>query len=119
MEKNGFIQKAIHKTLFYESKEEEAIVSSYIPSIKSTFFKNENKVKTLKYIEKHFNIPSDFEVNRKFGPKSGSCYEERVLGAYLNDLLETKDEKEPIKMCYSCAKYGHFPLYCPNFVPQS
>jgi len=42
------------------------------------------------YVEKRYEIPSDFERPIRFGPVSGSNYSSRVIQGYIHDQLERK-----------------------------
>ena len=48
------------------------------------------KIKAYNSILEHFDIPLIFDNDPKFGPKSGSCFEERVLVAFNLGLLHPK-----------------------------
>lgn len=59
-----------------------------------------------------------YALHAQYGPLSGRAYEERVITAYMNGLLEIKPEfehlrgAEEMKVCYECGKPGHFPQDC-------
>ena len=63
-----------------------------------------------------FVIPKGFENSRSFGPLSGSCFEERVISAYSNNLLEPKNAGVKIQICTSCASKGHKRDDCPELL---
>ena len=61
-----------------------------------------------RFIRDHFNIPRDIELDSKFGPWSGTCFEERVLRAYtLDELLPKKEDLSSLKVCTYCGEEGH------------
>ena len=63
-----------------------------------------------RFIRDHFNIPRDIELDSKFGPWSGICFEERVLRAYTLDELMPKNEEDvscSLKVCTYCGEEGH------------
>jgi len=51
---------------------------------------------------------------------SGRSYEERVIGAYMNGILEIRKEwadkkdDDDMKVCCECAHTGHFSYDCPD-----
>ena len=46
-----------------------------------------------RFIRNHFNIPKDIELDSKFGPWSGICFEERIIRAYtLSQLVPRSGE---------------------------
>lgn len=61
-----------------------------------------------RFIRDHFNIPRDIELDSKFGPWSGTCFEERILRAYtLDELLPKKENLSSLKVCTYCGEEGH------------
>ena len=46
------------------------------------------KKKVVQYVEERYLIPADFERPVRFGPLSGSNYQDRVVMAYMRNLLE-------------------------------
>jgi len=68
--------------------------------------------KAYSLVEKHYTVPSTFENSRAFGPKSGVCYEERVMSAYCQGLLEAKGEA--VEICLRCGVEGHVKGCCPE-----
>ena len=70
----------------------------------------------MSFIERHFNVPEDFERSHKFGPLSGMCFEERLIAAYANELLEPRvatDSISDLRICTYCGKHGHTQTDCP------
>jgi hypothetical protein len=61
-----------------------------------------------RFIRNHFNIPRDIEVDSKFGPWSGTCFEERILRAYTLDQLKSKSgDGSLLRVCTYCGEEGH------------
>ena len=77
--------------------------------------KDNNLVATFKLVEKHYEIPGDFENNRKYGPLSGVSFEERAISAYSLGLLEPK-AGESVAICSACAEEGHKRSACPKLI---
>jgi hypothetical protein len=101
-----YIPSYIHKNVEYVRKGQIVKLSSI-------------QSKVLHWIEDNFEIPNDFEQNRKYGPLSGSSYVDRVITAYrLGSLkrIEGSDHDE-IKndgvICTVCADFGHIANTCP------
>ena len=79
--------------------------------------------KVLQWIEDNYEIPHDFEQNRKYGPLSGSSYIDRVITAYrLGSLkrIEGSDldsERNNVRViCTVCANFGHIGDTCPTLL---
>ena len=70
--------------------------------------------KAYRLITQYFNIPKDFEQSRRFGPWSGTCYEERVLAAYQVGQLKLIDSA--VDICVSCGSEGHKKRDCPDLL---
>eukprot|EP00584_Thalassiosira_punctigera_P017380 CAMPEP_0172548394 /NCGR_PEP_ID=MMETSP1067-20121228/17698_1 /TAXON_ID=265564 ORGANISM="Thalassiosira punctigera, Strain Tpunct2005C2" /NCGR_SAMPLE_ID=MMETSP1067 /ASSEMBLY_ACC=CAM_ASM_000444 /LENGTH=234 /DNA_ID=CAMNT_0013335601 /DNA_START=46 /DNA_END=747 /DNA_ORIENTATION=+ len=86
----------IHSTLAYRHRGELQL--------------NQGTLKAYRFIRKHFLIPRDIEADPRFGPHSGSCFEERVVRAYNLGQLEPKDRREEwgeLLVCYYCGEEGH------------
>jgi hypothetical protein len=79
---------------------------------------SEGEKRAFKLVAQHFIIPSDFEQSsRRFGPYSGTCYEERVLAAYQVDQLEPIDaEAGALEICVSCGNEGHKKRDCSDIL---
>ena len=72
--------------------------------------------KVVAFIERHFHVPEDFERSHKFGPLSGMCFEERLIAAYANELLEPRvatGNTSDLRICTNCGKHGHTKTDCP------
>lgn len=74
---------AINKLLEYARKGESTVSKS--------------KSKLVTFIETHAEIPSDFEQHHKYGPKSGSTYEDRLIHAFIYELLPLSVEAEDVR----------------------
>jgi hypothetical protein len=89
-------------------------------------------IKAFEYIVKHYEIPSNLEQQRAYGPLSGSSFEERVIQQYdLGQLVlksdgdhddeETKDNDNDSSalehvICTCCASVGHERNDCPTLI---
>lgn len=71
-------------------------------------------LKVYRFVRDHFLIPKEFEVDHKFGPLSGSCFEERVIRAYSLGELEAKMGLEgcDLHVCTYCGEGGHLKGNC-------
>jgi hypothetical protein len=102
-QKEEYVPAYIHKNLSYQRRGKASLTDK----VQQTF----------DLIETHFTIPSDFEQNRKYGPISGSCYEERTIQAYTLSLLEPiKPENASVEICSECAIIGHNRMDCPKLI---
>ena len=66
-------------------------------------------------VRKTHTVPSDFVTNRLFGPRSGSSFEERVLSAFNDNLLEPKrtaKKARAMQLCTTCGEEGATFLTC-------
>lgn len=102
-------------------KKEEQYVPTYIHKNVEYKRKGETEDETLvaafRLVEKHFVIPIDFENNRKYGPLSGSSFEQRAISAYSLGLLEPRtEESAKVAICSACAEEGHKRSACPQLV---
>lgn len=95
-----YIPKYIHKNVEYKRKGQT---------------KDSTLVATYELVEKYYEIPDDFENNRKYGPLSGVSYEERAIAAYAVDLLSPKTDKA-VAICSACATEGHKRSACPKLI---
>jgi hypothetical protein len=68
------------------------------------------------WIDEHCDIPADLEQNRRYGPLSGTCYEERAVRAYRLGLIVPKRGDDAPQLCTSCGKLGHAYDECPSMV---
>lgn len=103
-------------------KEVEPYVPTYIHKNVSYFRKGVAKLsdatqKTFALVEHNFVIPLDFEQNRKYGPLSGTSFEERAISAYNLGMLPPKHpESDGIEICSVCAIEGHKRDECPTLI---
>lgn len=69
-------------------------------------------------VEQHYSLPTDLETNRKYGPKSGICFEEHAIRAYSLGLLEPSNPAADtvVHICTACAKEGHVRNDCPTLI---
>jgi hypothetical protein len=104
---NDYIPSYIHKNVEYIRK---GHMSKLTP----------HQSKILQWITEHYEIPNDFEQNRKYGPLSGTTYLERVIAAYrLGSLPRTtcnNDEDTTDVICTICANTGHTADACPTII---
>jgi hypothetical protein len=96
-----YVPKHIHKNL------------DYVPQGDSKPTKTIRK--TFELIQKHYNIPDDLEQSPKYGPLSGSCFEERVISAYALDLLPPITDAK-VLICTNCAALEHKREDCPKLI---
>lgn len=72
------------------------------------------------FVVENYDIPADFETNRKYGPLSGTSYEERVLAAYAtNGLTPSEDADSDLirkGICTFCGELGHKKKLCPELL---
>lgn len=72
------------------------------------------------FVVENYDIPADFETNRKYGPLSGTSYEERVLAAYAtNGLTPSEDTDSDLirkGICTFCGELGHKKKLCPELL---
>ena len=72
------------------------------------------------FVVDKYDIPADFETNRKYGPLSGTSYEERVLAAYATDGLTPSEDADPDVIrkgiCTFCGELGHKKKLCPELL---
>ncbi|KAK1939950.1 hypothetical protein P3T76_008273 [Phytophthora citrophthora] len=95
----------IYETVKYKHKHEKHEVSKELKTV-------------VEYIKKHYDVPKDFETNKKFGCHSGLTFEKRLARAYSMGLLSLKGGKKnaaaPKPICVTCAKVGHTYKTCPD-----
>jgi hypothetical protein len=70
---------------------------------------------TFALVQEHFILPKDLETNRKYGPKSGICFEEHAIRAYSQNMLESKTGAS-VEICIACATTGHQRNECPSLI---
>ena len=72
------------------------------------------------FVVEQYHIPSDFETNRKYGPLSGTSYEERVLAAYATNGLDPSEDADSTLIrkgiCTFCGIVGHRRKLCPDLI---
>ncbi|CAH0480052.1 unnamed protein product [Peronospora belbahrii] len=104
-ESKAYIPTFIYETVKYKHKHKKHEISKEMKTI-------------IEYIQKHYNIPKDFEQNAKFGCHSGLTYEKRVARAYsmgqLSSKCGEKGEDAPKPICLTCATVGHTYKRCPE-----
>ena len=102
-EEKEYVPKYIHKNVTYLRKGEGDI--------------SDATKKTFDLVDKHFIIPKDLEQSRKYGPLSGTCFEERVISAYTLNLLEPRSKSSSsVAICSVCAVEGHRRNQCPTLI---
>jgi hypothetical protein len=94
-----YIPKHLYKAIGYSRRGEKKINKI----VKATF----------SLIDENFFIPDDFETNDKYGPKSGSYFEEHAIRAYSQGMLLSKSEKM-VEICTGCGTLGHTRDDCPS-----
>lgn len=95
----AFVPIYIHKNLNYQRKGQASL--------------NPKRQRVFDLVKDHCVIPDDFETNRRYGPLSGTCFEERAIDAYEKRLLKTTSI---VEICTYCAKVGHEQDECPDLV---
>ena len=65
-------------------------------------------------VQEDYSIPDDFELDKaRFGPLSGTTWEERVITAYYSRKLPLKHGRvERGWLCEECGGRGHLPRDC-------
>jgi hypothetical protein len=97
----AYVPVYIHKNLGYQRYGQASITDE----LKKTFA----------LVEEHYEIPSDFETNKKYGPLSGTCFEERAVAAYNHGLLKSSS-RTGVEICSHCATAGHKRDDCPALI---
>jgi len=70
-----------------------------------------------RFIRNHFNIPKDIELDSKYGPWSGICFEERILRAYTLGQLKSKSgDGSSLRVCTFCGEEGHARARCMKLI---
>lgn len=74
--------------------------------------------KVFALVDQHYSLPTDLETNRKYGPKSGICFEEHAIRAYSLGLLEPSNPAADtvVHICTACAKEGHVRDDCSTLI---
>lgn len=99
-----FVPSYLHKNVEY-CREGKSTLSS-------------KTVHIFKWICDRYEIPSDFEQQRSFGPLSGTTFEQRVIGEYtLGKLHRKKNAPDGDTMiCLACAETDHVRDNCPTLI---
>jgi len=104
IEKDDYSPSYVHKNVEYTTEGSSKV--------------SETTRQVFAWIVDRYEIPRDLEQKRKYGPLSGSCYEDRVIQQYtlgkLKRLEEAPDEEN--KICSECAEVGHRRDECPTLV---
>ena len=74
---SAYVPEAIHRVVGYAR---EGATKALCPSKRALFT----------WCETNCAVPEDFESDHTFGPKSGICHEERVISAFVHELLPLK-----------------------------
>lgn len=102
-----YVPRYIHKNLSYRRRGE----SDHLSDVQLECFRR---------ILDHYLIPEDLERNRtRYGPLSGSTYEELVIEQYGLGRLRARDATEPgrrVMICTACAATGHKRTTCPTLI---
>ncbi len=88
----------IHKNLNYQRRGQASL--------------SDKRKRVFELVEEHCLIPPDFENNRKYGPLSGTCFEERAIDAYEKGLLN----QSGVQICTYCATVGHEQDECEELI---
>ena len=110
--------------LYYESgDEEDTFKPTYLHDNveyhrRGDFALDCTTLKVYRFIRDNFCIPNTFETDHKFGPLSGSCFEERVIRAYSLGELEPRKgtTKCNLLVCTYCGGEGHKKDSCRNLI---
>lgn len=75
-------------------------------------------IEVFNWICDRYEIPSDFEKQRSFGPLSGTTFELRVIEEYTLNKLNRKENAPDAEtmICSSCAQPGHVRDDCPLMI---
>ena len=74
------------------------------------------QTKALEHIRRHAIVPADFESSYAYGPLSSFCYEERLVCAFENQLLELRASLsyDDVQFCTICGETDHWRCDCPH-----
>lgn len=97
-----YVPTYIHKNIDYTRKGEGKI--------------DDTTQKSFDLVGEHFILPNDLETNRKYGPISGTTFEQHAIRAYALGMLEAKDPSVVVEICTACATKGHKRDECPKLV---
>jgi len=102
--KDDYIPSYIHQNIDYKRRGEGKI--------------DEMTQKSFDLVEQHFILPKDLETNRKYGPISGSTFEQHAIRAYSLGMLKAKNPSNTTitEICTACANEGHKRNDCPKLV---
>lgn len=118
-------QKSKEHDIYYESgeEEEEVFKPTHIHANvdyhrRGDLALDATTLKVYRFVRDHFLIPKSFEADYKFGPLSGSCFEERVVRAYsLGELKAKKGLNEvDLQVCTYCGVEGHVKGDCNDLL---
>eukprot|EP00937_MAST-01D_sp_MAST-1D-sp2_P001621 g1621.t1 len=96
-------QVFLHKLLQYKRKGD----STLTPVMQKVF----------RFVARKCVVPDGFERSHKYGPLSGTCFEERLINAFLNEQLDLKDPSKSfadVAICTCCGARGHLRRDCPE-----
>lgn len=95
--KDEYVPKYLHKNVEYQRA-----ATKDLP---------ERTRKAFAVLVRYCELPEDLEQSRRYGPLSGSSYEERALAAYGLGYLDTD-----VDICTACGSEGHRKSSCPELV---
>ncbi|KAL3781480.1 hypothetical protein HJC23_009149 [Cyclotella cryptica] len=122
-----FGDKEDDDSVLYQSGDEEQDAKHYKPTHihrnvdyhrRGELALDQRTLKAYRFIRHNFLIPSTFENDRKFGPLSGSCFEERVIRAYSLGQLAPRvaTTESSLLVCTYCGKEGHMKESCADLL---
>lgn len=79
-----------------------------------------NLQRVFEFISERFELPSDLEdAVSKFGPHSGTTFEERAYVAFRHGKLSRKTARKNVdaKICLDCLSNDHWREACPEKAP--
>lgn len=102
-----FVPVHVHKNLEYVRSGQAAL--------------SEGKRKAHEFVIEHCDIPDNFENDRKFGPLSGTCHEDRVIAAFTVGRLQAKPgvthaNAVAAGVCSFCGEVGHRRISCSALI---
>ncbi|EEC46903.1 predicted protein [Phaeodactylum tricornutum CCAP 1055/1] len=102
-----YVPRYLHQTLDYQRRGQKKDLPTHTRT-------------ALALIEQYYEIPANLEQSRKYGPLSGTTYEELVLQAYTLGTLAVKKEDgaivSEVDICTECAVLGHRRGECPTLL---
>jgi len=101
---SSYVPKYIHQNVNYSRRGEAALP--------------EMTLKVFRMVCDNFVVPEDLEQQRRYGPLSGTSYEERVIQEYSLGRLAPKSKKNETAtaICTVCATTGHKRSECPSLI---